>query len=122
MEQNASHVIESICALPDHQLQRKQYSRARMYSETRIFLNNSGSKWLSIGVRPEPVITTETTIKNFGTEVLLGGEKCFNLPLGGTVGLLQLMRQLRAIVYFKHVHVEVIFVYLFTIYYNLFLT
>lgn len=78
-----------------------------MFSESRIFLNNSGSKWLSIGIKPEPLTFSGLCISNFTTEILLCGEKCFDLALGGLTGVLQLMRQLRKIPFFKHVHTDV---------------
>lgn len=78
-----------------------------MFDETRIFLNNSRSKWLSIGIKPEPMKISNAIIKNFVTEVLLCGEKCFDLPLSGVAGLLQLLGQLREIPYFKNDHNEV---------------
>lgn len=80
-------------------------SRSRLYSETKVYLNNTNCKWISIGVTPNQ--RENGPIKGFETELLLGGDKCPSLAMGGIVGFLQLVRQLRNVGYWQHMFLEV---------------
>lgn len=92
--------VNWIPATPVQCFDRQQLMRKRMFSQSRIFLNNSNSKWLDIGVKPSSPKDSEG-IKNFTTEVFLDGEKCSRLALGGALGFRQLIRQIRGIQEFQ---------------------
>lgn len=79
---------------------RVQLMRKRLFNTTRIYLNNSNTKWLDIGVKP--CSNQAGKIVTFATEVYLDGDKCSRLALGGIVGFRQLVRQIRGTDEFKH--------------------
>lgn len=81
-------------------VQRSLLSRSRLYSETKVYLNNTNCKWISNGVAP--IEREGGPIKRFETELFLGGDKCASVSLGGVVVFLQLVRQLRIIGYWQN--------------------
>lgn len=74
----------------------------KILQEKRFFVNNSASKWLSMGVLPKAIIFGN---KGFEFEIFLCGEKSSPLPLGGLAGLMSLFSTIRRIPVFSHVAV-----------------
>lgn len=86
--------------------EEKHFDRAklihkRLFNTSRIYLNNSNTKWLDIGVKP--CSNHFGNITEFVTEVFLDGDKCSRLALGGLVGFKQLVRQIRGSDDFKQI-------------------
>lgn len=79
---------------------REKLMHKRLFSASRIYLNNSNTKWLDIGIKPASNHAGDIT--NFSTEVFLDGEKCSRLALGGLIGFKQLVRQIRGTDEFAH--------------------
>lgn len=73
-----------------------------MFQEKRIFCNNSGSKWLSVGILPKARVFNST---GFQLEIFLCGEKASPLPLGGLPGLMSFFTTIRQIPDFSRVPV-----------------
>lgn len=98
--------VNEICGSADQRKQRSLLMRSRLYTETKLYLNNSNTKWLSIGVTPS---SREKAggIKNFFTDLYLGGTNCQTLALGGVSGFKKLCRQLREINYWQNMFPEV---------------
>lgn len=100
--------------------QRQALMRDRIYDESRIHLNNSNVKWMSIGINPTS-LGSIGGIKNFSAEIRLMGLKSFGgygdgfrggaglwvFSIGGLTEFLQLMRQIREIDIFRLYSVEV---------------
>lgn len=78
--------------------------RKRLFNASRIYLNNSNTKWLDIGVKPSS--NHFGNISGFTTEVFLDGDKCTRLALGGLIGFKQLVRQIRGTDEFKHLQAD----------------
>ena len=91
---------KSIPITAKQHFERARLIRKRLFNQSRIYLNNSNSKWLDIGVQPTSY-QFDGVIDEFTTEIFLGGEKCNRLALGGIVGFRQLIRQIRQIDEFK---------------------
>lgn len=101
-------VVAPLSSIPCSDVQRTQrllLSRSRLYTETKVYLNNTNCKWVSVGVAPYQ--GEGGPIKKFETELFLGGDKCASVPLGGIVGFLQLVRQLRSIGYWQNMFLDV---------------
>lgn len=98
--------MEFICGSSDQRKQRVLLTRSRLFSETKIYLNNSNSKWVSVGVTPSSR-EKAGPIKNFYTELYIGGINCQSLSLGGITGFKKFVRQLREIGYWRHMFLEV---------------
>lgn len=71
-----------------------------MYNEVRFNLNNTNTKWISIGVYPEDR-------DEFSTAVFLKGEKNQSVHLWGMKEVLDLFMKIRGINYFAAIHVKV---------------
>lgn len=99
-------LIKAIPGSGENRIARQGIMRTRLFDETRIFLNNSNCKWVSIGVKPTSPYG-KGDIKNFVVEIYLGGEKTVPMALGGVVGFTQLMRQIREIDFFQNLHPDV---------------
>lgn len=74
----------------------------KILQEKRFFVNNSASKWISVGLLPKAVIFGA---KGFQLEIFLCGEKSSPLPLSGLPGLLSLFSTIRRIPAFSQVAV-----------------
>lgn len=79
---------------------REKLMHKRLFNASRIYLNNSNTKWLDIGVKPTSNHVGDIT--SFTTEVFLDGDKCSRLALGGLTGFKQLVRQIRGTDAFEH--------------------
>lgn len=73
----------------------------RLLAEQRFLLNNSNTKWLSIGVFPATKLLNENA-PGFYFEALLCGDKSAPIPLGGLPGLNSLFATIRQIPKFSH--------------------
>lgn len=69
-------------------------TKNRILCETRFFINNSSSKWISVGILPTTELLDETA-PPFLAEVFLCGDKGSPLPLGGIEGAAQLFNIIR---------------------------
>lgn len=101
-------IVAPLSSIPCSDAQRAQrllLSRSRLYAETKVYLNNSNCKWIAIGVSPNQ--REGGPIKKFETELFLGGDKSASVPIGGVVGFLQLVRQLRTIGYWQNMFLDV---------------
>lgn len=79
-----------------------QLTHGRLINEQRIYLNNSNSKWLSIGIVPETKFLGDDA-SGFHLEVYLGGLNSATLPLGGRNGLFTLWDTIRKIPEFSRI-------------------
>lgn len=98
--------VNEICGSADQRNQRALLIRSRAFSETKVYLNNSNTKWLTVGVTPNSR-EKAGSIKNFYTELYIGGSNCQTLPLGGITGFKRLVRQLREIGYWQNMYLDV---------------
>lgn len=64
----------------------------QLLKETRVFLNKSNSKWVTIGINPED--------KVFKVDVWIGGDKCMPFKIGED-GLTDFISMLAKHPYFK---------------------
>lgn len=69
-------------------------TNGRLLNETRLFINNSSTKWISIGVVPSAKIIEEP---GFKVDVQIGGDKMKPMSLGGLDGYLTLIHNLSEI-------------------------
>lgn len=77
-------------------------SRKRLLCEQRFFLNNSNSKWLTMGIIPSTKILDKEA-PGFHFEAILCGENKPSLPLGGIEGLASLFATIRQLPEFGNV-------------------
>lgn len=97
--------ITTIPGSDAQQAQRVLMLHTRLYSETKVYLNNTNCKWISVGVTPNQ--RAAGPITKFEAELYIGGDKCASIAIGGVVGFLQLARQLRTIGYWQNMFLEV---------------
>lgn len=101
-------IVAPVKMIPCSETQRSQrllLMHSRLYCETKIYLNNTNCKWIAVGVIPSQRGTSGIT--TFETELYIGGDKVASVPLGGVIGFLQLVRQLRTIGYWRNMFSEV---------------
>lgn len=77
-------------------------TKNRMLMERRYYLNNSNSKYISMGIVPATKML-DSDARGFHFEAVLAGEKSFPLPLGGLEGMSSLFRAIREIPAFSRV-------------------
>lgn len=75
-------------------------SKNRVLEEKRFYLNNSNSKYISMGIVPATKILSPDA-PGFYFEVFLGGDKCASMPLGGLNGLITLLSTIEEIPVFS---------------------
>lgn len=75
-------------------------TRNRILLEKRYFLNNSNTKWVSVGVKPDSKLLSVDS-RGFYVEVLICGVKMSPMSLGGHDGFLNLCQSLRTLDEFK---------------------
>lgn len=97
--------VTSIPGSDNQRIQRVGMLHTRLYCETKVYLNNTNCKWIAVGVTPNQRAAGPVT--NFETELYIGGDKCASVAIGGVVGFLQLVRQLRTIGYWQNMFLEV---------------
>lgn len=97
-----------VTMIPCSEVQRTQrmlLMRSRLYSETKIYLDNTNCEWIAVGVIPSQRVGSSITA--FETELHIGGDKCARVSIGGVIGFLQLVRQLRTIGYWQNMFLQV---------------
>lgn len=80
----------------------EQLTKSRLLTERRIYINNSNSKWISIGLVPATKLHDETN-QGFYTEACLCGDKSPAVPVGGFGGLGALFETIRKLPDFAQV-------------------
>lgn len=81
----------------------EQLIKNRILCERRFFINNSNSKWISIGISPSTPLLDEAS-SGFIVDVYLGGEKGAPISLGGIEGAAGLFDAIRAIPQFSNMY------------------
>lgn len=80
----------------------EQLTKFRLLSERRIYINNSNSKWISIGLVPASKFHNDAN-EGFYTEACLCGDKSPAVPLGGFGGIAALFATIRRLPDFSQV-------------------
>lgn len=78
-------------------------TKNRILEEKRFYINNSNTKFISMGIVPATKILSHEA-RGFYFEVFLGGDKCASMPLGGLPGLITLLSTIKDIPVFSNMN------------------